>query len=182
MSDNAAVEMVPYSAPSPLPAPYVPAAVMDTAYAKQLLATVEEVKRDVLVKDRDYGVIPGTGPKPTLLKPGAECLLQFFGFGCRVVRRELVHIEGRTTPVGAYYTMAVTRGELTVSECEGYAGLDEKAKDGRPKWKSWNTVVKMAQKRALVGATVLACRASGLFNIDLEDEREDWEPPNAEHD
>ena len=32
-----------------------------------------------MTKDTDYGVVPGTGTKPTLLKPGAEKLPTFFG-------------------------------------------------------------------------------------------------------
>jgi hypothetical protein len=39
---------------------------------------VSEMRRDVLVKDVDYGIIPGT-TKPTLLKPGAERLCTAFG-------------------------------------------------------------------------------------------------------
>lgn len=39
---------------------------------------VSEMRRDVLVQNVDYGVIPGT-TKPTLLKPGAERLCTAFG-------------------------------------------------------------------------------------------------------
>jgi hypothetical protein len=43
--------------------------------------------------NRDFGVIPGTGDKPTLLKPGAERLL--IGFGCEaepeIVEKETDH-------------------------------------------------------------------------------------------
>lgn len=38
-----------------------------------------EFCRQVMVEGIDYGVIPGTGSKPTLLKPGAEKLCAFFG-------------------------------------------------------------------------------------------------------
>src|SRR5690348_2519013 len=34
------------------------------------------LRRDVLQKDVDYGVIPGTGDKPTLLLPGMEKLMR----------------------------------------------------------------------------------------------------------
>lgn len=36
-----------------------------------------KVQRDIMDADVDYGVIPGTGSKPTLLKPGAEKLCMF---------------------------------------------------------------------------------------------------------
>src|SRR5215471_4394441 len=38
-----------------------------------------EFTRRIMIPDQDFGVIPGTGSKPTLLKPGAEKLCSFFG-------------------------------------------------------------------------------------------------------
>ena len=35
------------------------------------------IQRELMQEDVDYGVIPGTGDKPTLLKPGAEKLCKF---------------------------------------------------------------------------------------------------------
>jgi len=40
--------------------------------------TVRQVMGGVMEKGKHYGVIPGTGDKPTLLKPGAEVLLSTF--------------------------------------------------------------------------------------------------------
>jgi len=40
---------------------------------------IEEVKSAVMKPDSHYGLIPGCGPKPALLKPGAEKLLLTFG-------------------------------------------------------------------------------------------------------
>lgn len=39
---------------------------------------VREVMKKAMIQDVDYGVIPGTRSKPTLLKPGAEKLCQMF--------------------------------------------------------------------------------------------------------
>jgi hypothetical protein len=39
---------------------------------------VREARKKVMEKDVHYGVIPGTGDKPTLKKPGAEILLSLF--------------------------------------------------------------------------------------------------------
>ena len=39
-------------------------------------------------------------------------------------------------------------------------------------WALWNTVLKMAKKRALVDATLSATRSSGIFTQDMEDLRE----------
>jgi hypothetical protein len=43
-------------------------------------AKIQELMRDALQKDVHFGVIPGTGTKPTLLKPGAEKLCLMFRF------------------------------------------------------------------------------------------------------
>lgn len=49
--------------------------------AKEIQAQVniiQEVQNQVMQKDVHYGVIPGTGTKPTLLKPGAEKICMTF--------------------------------------------------------------------------------------------------------
>ena len=62
------------------------ATYLDVATASQNMNALKmkhnlliEAMSDVLKKDKDYGVIPGTGNKPTLLKPGAESLCFLFG-------------------------------------------------------------------------------------------------------
>ncbi len=49
---------------------------MDVAIARR--SAIVEFTRRIMVKDQDFGEIPGTH-KPTLLKPGAEKLCNFFG-------------------------------------------------------------------------------------------------------
>ena len=39
---------------------------------------VQEVMKAVMIDGQHYGLIPGCGPKPTLLKPGAEKLMETF--------------------------------------------------------------------------------------------------------
>lgn len=141
-------------------------ALTPEALADQILR-LKEVTKSVLVSGVDYMRIPGT-PKPSLLKPGAERLLQLYGFGHKMIQGAVDREDGRQ--FGVEYTCVVTRSmsdgrEVTVSSCDGYAGRDE------AKWKAapWNTIMKMAQKRALVGAALTATAASGLFTQDLED-------------
>lgn len=176
--------------------------VMTPEDAKALDQQVRAVTKAVLVKDTDYGVIPGTGGRQVLFKPGAEKLLQWFGFGFMIDRVEIDYdSDGRKE--GVTYRATITKGIdgrlVHIATCEGYAGYDEDrfyqpvsdeakvkaekrerayaAKDKRPanpnKWKllgdykaPWNTVIKMAQKRALVGATIDATAAAGLFTAD----------------
>lgn len=166
----------------------------------QWMATLQEYKRAILVNGADYMVIPGTD-KPSLLKPGAEKLLMAAGIGSTVVQSSVDRNPDTGAREGVYYTATVFRGPnpqegQTLATCDGYAGYDEsryyisqadnEAKErrlarqyNRPakpekmlEYRApWNTVCKMAQKRALVGATLLAMSASGLFTQDLEDER-----------
>ena len=189
---------------------YQPGLAMSPQQAKALDDQVRACTRAVLREGTDYGVIPGTGDtRKVLLKPGAEKLLQWFGFGfdCRCLE---VERDDKGSKQGVTYRCTITkrigdpqRGLLVdVATCEGYAGYDEpkfwqsaeeaqrKAeakermwakKDRRvanpEKWKHlgeyrapWNTVIKMAQKRAIVGATIDATAAAGLFSADeLED-------------
>lgn len=60
----------------------VPALIRPVASPKALIEAHKEgvaLINQVLESGRDYGVIPGTGDKPVLLKPGAERLLTAFG-------------------------------------------------------------------------------------------------------
>jgi hypothetical protein len=59
-----------------------PLALPDHASALAQLKRVREFQatvRELFVVNHDYGVIPGTGNKPTLLKPGAEKLTKLLG-------------------------------------------------------------------------------------------------------
>lgn len=146
---------------------YRPTLVLAPEAAGAMVDQLVELQRTVLKAGTDYGLIPGT-PKPSLFKPGAERLLQVFGLGHRMERMEVERSEdGNNT--GVWYRCVVTRSlpdrEVVVASCEAYASRDE------AKWvrAPWNTIIKMAQKRALVGAALTACGASGLFTQDVED-------------
>lgn len=55
---------------------FMPAMSMDLALARR--ASIVEFTRKIMVRDQDFGEIPGSS-KPALLKPGAEKLCNFFG-------------------------------------------------------------------------------------------------------
>lgn len=160
------------------------AARLSPAEARDRAAWVREVTKAALVEGVDFGIIPGTD-RPSLLKPGAEMLLLAAGLGFTITK---IDDEDSRAHAGVTYRCTVRRGELVVSECDGYAGYDEsryyrsaedsekleraRAKqDRRPPREDryaeyrapWNTIVKMAQKRALVGAALNAVAGSGLF-------------------
>ena len=156
---------------------------------------VRDVTKSALVEGVDYGVIPGTGGKPALLKPGAEMLLLAAGLGFTMDKRDDYDARAHH---GVTYTATVHRGDAVVAQSDGYAGYDESrfytsAEESERRERAnaaryqrganpskfteyrapWNTLVKMAQKRALVGAVLNACAASGLFIADVDDYRQD---------
>ena len=138
----------------------------------------------------DYGIIPGT-KKKTLLKPGAEKLLKLFGLGSRI------RLADKTIDKEANFAIFIYRAEIyhlrsnvIVAECEGSANSQEVKYKERTVWKKkklsngkevsestkeetpifdvLNTLMKMAQKRAMIGATITATAASDYFTQDME--------------
>jgi hypothetical protein len=163
--------------------------------------------REVLVKDQDYGVVPGV-QKPTLLKPGAEKLMNLFNMSVEFECTDKVLDLHSKFLAYTYKATAKTAHGRIVTQCEGsvnsyepkyrYVWM-EKAKpdqatqdrlkaEGTGKFRKsssgwiWvertenpdlvglqNTMQKMAQKRAFVGAILLATNASEFFTQDVED-------------
>jgi len=58
---------------------WVPRIQMSVEDAVEMVNQRDQFMRLVMRENLDYGVIPGTGTKPTLLKPGAERLLTSYG-------------------------------------------------------------------------------------------------------
>lgn len=176
---------------------------------KQRLSLVQTFFKEVMVRDQDYGIIPGTD-KPTLLKPGAEKLCEFYGFGITVKKLEET-ADKQTGYYRAIVTVALVSKRTGAIVAEGVgeantlegryrwrwvpewklpAGVDKaglkaeerRDKSGRPylmykvenedPWALWNTVLKMAKKRALIDAVLSATRSSGIFTQDVEDLQE----------
>lgn len=176
---------------------------------KQKLELVQKFFKDIMIKDVDYGVIPGT-PKPTLYKPGAEKLCELYNFAIVIAEKEedkdlktgyyrakllirLVHrgtntlIAEGTGEANVYeskyrwrwvYERDLPRGvdkdSLVYKEFEGKSGTYKKYRvENADLYDQWNTVLKMAKKRALVDATLSATRSSGIFS-QAEDELDAW--------
>ena len=150
-----------------------------------------------MIEKEDFGVIPGT-QKPTLYKPGAEKLCNFYGLVPRFdfVEKEDDWEAGRFAYV-VKCTLTHIRSDQVVSTAIGECNSWEARYRYRWLWPNQvigaipadapknkrgqirvinddpyslrNTILKMAQKRALVAATLMATRSSGLFTQDLED-------------
>lgn len=166
----------------PVTIDYVPSVAVTLEQMADNLRKLDAIRTKIMRKGVDYDTIPGT-PKPTLLKPGAERLLQFFGLGHRV---ECAHkIEDwdngffyyvyRATIIKQYPTHTIV-----VAECEGSANSKEKRYRNQDVFSIVNTLQKMAIKRALVGATLQATGTSGFFTQDLDDMDIDLQPTENE--
>ena len=164
-----------------------------------------EFTQAIMKPGKDFGIIPGTGNKPTLLKPGAEKLCSLFGL---VPEFEIVSdiVDFDNGLFYFHYKCILSRDGLPAGEGEGSCNSKEKKYRYRniPEWKATdeekanalrietrkskagkeykmvvienaepfdliNTLQKMAQKRALVAATLIAANASEFFTQDIED-------------
>ncbi|MGF7431067.1 hypothetical protein PQV03_09920 [Thermoanaerobacterium thermosaccharolyticum] len=150
---------------------YVPKVEVTLEQAVDNLKKLDQIRHKIMRPGIDYDIISGT-PKPTLLKPGAERLLQFFGLGHKI---QLVDKKEDWDNGFFYYQYKVTiikqypDYEIVVAECEGSANSKEKRYRNQDVFSIVNTLQKMAIKRALVGATLQATGTSGIFTQDLED-------------
>ncbi len=177
--------------------------VHPVARPDELIVFHEEVTQLIqkaLKEGIDYGAIPGTGDKPTLLKPGAERLNLAFGASpdYEVTEREVDHDrlvqwskrkkkwnnktrDDRSftweqedgTSLGIYRYVTKCRlirqdGRVLATGIGSCSTMESKYID-RPR-DCENTVLKMAQKRAYVAATLNAYGLSNRFTQDVEDQ------------
>ncbi|MDD5305047.1 MAG: hypothetical protein PHS14_18260 [Elusimicrobia bacterium] len=196
------------------------------------VAKIEALMQRVLKRDQHYGVIPGTGEKPTLLQPGAEKINLMFRIGPGKPEVEEVPLGGGhmdvkvTLPMlhlttgkvlgygfGSCSTMeskyryrsasrkCPTCGKETIIKgkaeygggwlcfakkggCGAKFAEDDSAITGQVVGKIenpdiadvYNTVRKMAYKRAYVGGTIKVTAASDFFTQDLEDMHDNGGP------
>jgi hypothetical protein len=199
---------------------------VQTSDLVERLGAIKEAQQQAMTPDVDYGVIPGTGSKPTLLKPGAEKLSVLFQLDVQIVNEKIwgpddhLTVIARATafdaPTGTRLGygegLCTTRekkygkrrqdracpqcGKDTIKKSKfpprgapegteagwycygklGGCGADPKI-TSQPLGEvenpdipdTWNTVIKMAEKRARVNVVLAVTGASALFTQDVED-------------
>lgn len=234
---------------------------LSVSEVQQRYRIMQEFKDAVLRSEVDYGVVPGTGEKPTLLQPGAQKLCVFFGLHaefefvereedwmgerhggepffrylirCRLMREDSQEVGQSHAEINSWESkyrwrwvdavdvppeLDTDRIRSKASSTEEFAFAIDKGetsgKYGKPAqyWTGWrqaindgtamsitkttssgkqlpafrmaslryripnedifgqlNTLIKIGQKRALVGAVLNATGASEFFTQDLDD-------------
>ena len=149
---------------------------------------MKDLMSKVLKKGEHYGLIPGCGDKPALFKSGAEVVGLTFGIhpeftvkmtdlkdghreyevSCHMFRNsDKMELGGG---VGMCSTMEKKYRYRTVKRLNKQTGKEEKVTIENPNIEDvYNTVLKMAKKRAFVDAILTSTAASDFFSQDLED-------------
>ncbi len=147
--------------------------VSSNASVLAVMRRVEDLYKNVMVKNVDYGTIPGCGPKPVLLKSGAEKLNLAFNLYADVVHEEITELNDFHRDYKIKIALISRKTGETIGTGIGEAStLEKKFKRENPP-DIYNTVYKMAKKRALVDADLTALGASVMFTQDLIEKEEE---------
>lgn len=184
---------------------------LTAADMKADLNLILQVMSAVMEPNKDYGLITGCGPKPTLLKPGAEKLTVVFRLAPEPMTEDL------SGPDEIRYRIKIVLTHFPTGNVVGYGVGEASSNEEKYKWRKvvssaeWdatpedrrrlkfyadgsakqirtnpsdvaNTVLKMAKKRALVDGALTATAASSVFSQDLEDLSDEMRQAVAEAD
>lgn len=143
------------------------------------VAQIQHLMKDVLKEGTHYDTVKGCGDRPVLLQPGAEKLALMFRFVPKYeVTKEDLGNNHREYDVTC--NLLNEEGSI-VGIGIGLCSTMEKKYRYRKDWKSggrvenediadlWNTVLKMAKKRAFVDAVRSTTAASDIFVQDIEE-------------
>jgi len=166
----------------------VPAQAMSLKEITDRVNLVHNVLDKVMKKGTHYGTVPGCGSKMVLLKPGADVLAMTF----RLVPQfkvERIDLDAGHREFDVTCSMFGPSGDLLGQGVGSASTMEKKYRyrwDGEgPKRKRvenediadvYNTVLKIAKKRAHIDATLTVTAAADLFTQDLIDEDEPPEP------
>lgn len=174
-----------------------PIAPMTADALVQRVVMVEEVFQRVMKRDVHYGIVPGTD-KTSLWKPGAEKLMLAFGLTTQTVIEDLsangevkYRIETKVFTNNGVYLGSGFGEASSLEEKYRWQGAHKKQYDataadqrrikfdkrtGEEKLQVRtepddvrNTILKMADKRSYIHATIKATGTSDMFEQDIED-------------
>lgn len=136
----------------------------------QVLNNIAEIIKNALVKNIDYGYIPGCGNKPSLLQPGARKICLLYGFKPKYSMPIFDSVNNNIT----IKAEIISANGNTINESFGCAHINQsdEIKHGKARDNGYyyNCALKMAQKRAFVGAVLGFSNLSSVFTQDIEDD------------
>lgn len=147
------------------------------AIQRQMLKTFVQSQ---MIQGCDFGSVKGI-PKPFLFKQGAEKIATLFNFGVTV--ESVRCVEDFDKPFFHYVYKATVRDRsgFELASCDGSCNSKEKSQQGGSDPYACNSIMKKAEKRAYVGAVLLASNASAFFEnpakeseIYTPDDRPTW--------
>lgn len=136
---------------------------------------IKRVIEEVMEPDVHYGRIPGCGPKPALFKGGAEVLCQTFGLAPKY-SEVIIDLGGNHREVRVRCSIVHVASGATVAEGLGSCATVERKYRKTEPADVYNTVLKMAAKRAMVAGVIAATGTSDVLTQDLEDEEHQEQP------
>jgi hypothetical protein len=159
---------------------HVPKFEISLEQNKARLEQMRQFVAEQMIKGIDYAPIPGCGDKPTLLKPGAEKLNAIMGFYPEFMKlNEIFDQENKLLVIEYKCVLKSKKTGIKQAEGIGVCNSKEKKYINQDFFSIWNTINKMAQKRAYVGATLMATALSQNFTQDVEDYVEGKEEPQT---
>lgn len=151
---------------------------LNAADLKRQVAIVHQAMSAVMKEGLHFGKIPGCSSKPVLLKPGAEVLAFAFQL--------MPKYEIQQTSLDKGHREYLITCEISHRPTGGYVGqgigsastMEKKFSRGNPA-DMYNTVLKMAKKRAFVDAILTCTAASDCFTQDIEDDPQAFGAPSG---
>ena len=150
--------------------------IIEDVSLQQVTATMQKIYQfqaviqQTLKQNHDFGIVPGTGSKPTLLKPGAEKILMLLGLSSEY--QIIEQVQDYDKGFFAYTVRCIlTRNGTVITQGLGHCNSREKkyTSDKQDLYMLGNTCLKMAKKRAQIDATLTVAALSEIFTQDLED-------------
>lgn len=156
----------------------------------QRTVLAQQIMKEIMKEGVHYGKIPGCGDKPVLLKPGAEKLCLTFQFRPQYdtkmtesdVNREIdwekkdrngkVYSRGSTKGYYKYISHCILiyyPSGIIVGEGIGICSNFERKFRIQDSYDIENTVAKMAEKRSLIAAVLIATATSDILTQDLDE-------------
>lgn len=129
---------------------------------------IKTLVRERLIDKVDYGISPFCGDKPSLYKSGAEKIMLIFGITSQY---QLIDIEKDYEKGLISYIVKCTlyQNNIIIADGLGASNTREAKNEKKNPFSISNTVLKIAKKRAMVDAVLIATGLSDMFTQDIED-------------